>query len=170
MQLLKDISKRRFNLSLVLFMLLLLCVMLMLLPQPYILHRLASKMYVYYEINLLKYPNSRFVQSEIEATSKVSMATDYTYCTSDDIDTVREYMEQQIPGFVHLRGVRVVNEPTYSNGICANETVFQHFFQILDRGYPCVEVTIYPSDIGNTSIIITEHWNSAGFARWLRLL
>jgi hypothetical protein len=170
MQVLKIVSQRRFGLFLIIFVLLLICVMSVILMQPYILHRFATKVYVNYEIHLLKYPNSYFLESETKATSKVTMATDYTYRTSDDIDTVREYMEQQIPGFVHLQGVRVVNEPTYVNSSCADETVLKLFFQRLNKGSPCIEVKIYPADTGETSIIIREHWFSAGVASWLRWL
>jgi hypothetical protein len=170
MQVFKTISKRRLNLFLILFVLLLLCATLAILVQPYILYRFASKVYVNYEINLLKYPNSRFLESETKATSKVTMATDYTYHTSDDIDMVREYMEQQIPGFVHLQGVRVINEPTYVNSSCVDEAVLRYFFQLLDKGTPCIEVKIYPADTGETSIIISEHWFSLGVASWLRWL
>jgi hypothetical protein len=163
-----DVSKRRFSLFVALFGLLALCVMVAIIMQPYIAHRLASKIYANYEVYRLKYPNSYFVESKINATSKVTMATDYFYYTSDDTDTVREYMEQQMPGFVHLQGSRVIKEPTYSNSTCADETMFRYFFQVLDRSGPCVEIKIYPSDTGATSITITERWSSLGFPSWLR--
>ncbi|GIK43840.1 MAG: hypothetical protein BroJett011_76730 [Chloroflexota bacterium] len=172
MHLLKIVSKQRSSLFLIIFAVLLVSVMsvILMLMQPYILYLFATKAYVNYEINLLKYPNSHFLESETKATSKVTMATDYTYRTSDNIDTVREYMEQQIPGFVHLQGVRVVKEPTYVNSSCADETVLKLFFQLLDKGSPCIEIRIYPADTGETWIIISEHWFSAGVASWLRWL
>lgn len=138
------------------------------LTQPLVVHRLATRVFTGYEINQLKYPNSNLVEKETMTTSKITMATHYTYHTSDDIDTVREYMEQQRPGFVHLQGSRVINEPTFRNTICANETAFRNIFQALDKGDPCIEVSIYPSSTSGTSIKISEHWSSLGFPVWLR--
>ena len=170
MEIRRIVSKRRLGLLLlVLFVLLLLCLIASL-AEPLFAHRLTTKMYARYEIYLLKYPHSQFVVSETRATSKVTMATDYTYHTPDDIDTVRKYMEQKMPEFVRLEGPRVINEPTYSNSTCADETSFKYFFQVLGRVSPCVEVKIYPSDTGGTSIIISENWYSAGFPAWLRRL
>jgi len=168
MRVFKVVSKRRFSLLLLLFVLMILCAVLTVLIQPFLVHRLLSKIYTNYEIYLLKYPNSYLVESKIRPTSKVTMATDYTYCTSDDIDTVREYFEKQIPGFVHLQGPRVVNEPTYSNRTCADEMVFKYFFQAFGLGGPCIEIKIYPSDVDETLITITEHWSSMGFPGWVR--
>lgn len=166
----KILSKRRFILFVAIFGLLALCAMGVIIMQPYLAHRLASKIYANYEIYLLKYPNSRFVESTIRPTSKVTMATDYFYYTSDATDMVREYMEQQMPGFVHLQGSRVVNEPTYRNSTCADETVLKYYFQALGKGRPCIEIKIYPSDTGETSITITEHWSSMGSPGWVRRL
>lgn len=162
------VSKRPFSLFIAFSGLLVLCGIVLIIIQPYIAFRFASKMYANYEIYLLKYPKSHFVTSKIRATSKVSMATDYIYYTSDDTDTVREYMEQQMPGFVHLQGSRVINELTYSNSTCADETVLKYFFQVLDKVSPCLEIKIYPSDTSETSITITEHWVSLGCPWWLK--
>jgi hypothetical protein len=162
----KVVTKRRiFILFLVLFILLILLVAL---TQPFVVHRLSTKFFTGYEIYLQKYPNSHLVEREIKATSKVTMVTHYTYHTSDDIDTVREYMEQQRPGFVHLQGSRVINEPTFRNTTCADETAFRNIFQVLDMGSPCIEVYIYPSATSGTSIRISENWISMGFPAWLR--
>lgn len=161
----KVVTKRRiFILFLVLFVLLILWVAL---TQPFVVHRLSTKVFTGYEIYLLKYPNSHLIETEIKATSKVTMATHYTYHTSDDIDTVREYMEQQRPGFVHLQGSRVINEPTFRNTTCADETAFSNIFQVLDKGNPCIEAYIYPSATSGTSIRISEHWSSMVFPAWL---
>ena len=169
MQIVKIVSKRRLSLSLLtIFILLTSCVTIALLGQPQVVYRFATKIYTTYKIYELKYPNSHFVESEIKPTSKVTMATDYTYYTVDDIDTVREYMEQQIPGFVHLEGSRVINEPTYINIICADERVVRYLFQVLGGGGPCIEVKVYPSDNSETLITITENWGSLGFPAWLR--
>jgi hypothetical protein len=96
------------------------------------------------------------------------MATDYTFYSSADIDIVLDYMEQQQSGFVQLRGSRVITEPTFRNSLCADETVLRIIFQILDRGTPCIEISIYPSATGGTSIRISENWSSMGFPAWLR--
>jgi hypothetical protein len=162
----KVVTKRRIILLLlVLFILLILWVAL---TQPFVVHRLSTKVFTGYEIYLLKYPNSHLVESKIRPTSKVTMATYYNYHASDNIDTVREYMEKQRPGFVHLHGSRVINEPTYRNSTCADETAFRYIFQVLDKGSPCIDVYIYPSDTSGTSIRISEHWSSMHFPAWLR--
>jgi hypothetical protein len=161
----KVVTKRgSILLLLVLFVLLILWVAL---TQPFVVHRLTTKVFTGYEIYLLKYPNSHLVETEIEATSKVTMATHYTYLTSDDLDTVREYMEQQRPGFVHLQGSYVLKEPTFRNITCADETAFRNIFRGLDKGTPCIEVYIYPSANSGTSIRISENWSSMGFPAWL---
>ena len=159
------IKRRIILLSPVLLALLILWVAL---TQPFLVHRLATRVFTGYETYQLKYPNSYLVETETTATSKVTMATHYTYRTSDGIDTVREYMEQQLPGFVHLQGPRVIIEPTFRNTICADETAFRSIFQVLDKGNPCIEVSIYPSATSGTSIRISEHWSSLGFPVWLR--
>ncbi len=151
-------------LLLVFFVLLVLWVVL---TQPYLVHRLSTKAFTGYELYLLKYPNSDLVEAEIIPTSKVTMATDYTYHTSDDIATVLEFMEQERPGFVQLIGSRVINEPTYANKSCAGETAFRKIFQSLDLGTPCIKIYIYPSTSGGTSIKISENWSSMGFPVWL---
>ena len=159
------ISKRCIGLSL-----LLLSVLLFLwvgISKPYLVHRLATKAFTYYEKSQLKYPNSNLADKEITATSKITMATHYVYITTDDIDTVREYMENEHPGFVHLQGSRVINEPTYRNTFCADETAFKRIFRFLDKGPPCIEVNIFPSDTGSTSIRLSENWTSMGFPGWL---
>jgi hypothetical protein len=138
------------------------------LTQPLFLHRLTTKAFTGYEIYLLKYPNSQLVETEIRATSKVTMATDYTFYSSDDLDTILEYMEQQRPGFVHVSGSRVINEPTFRNNTCADETAFRSIFQVLERGTPCIEVYIYPSSTSGTTVKISEIWSSMGFPAWLR--
>ena len=162
----KVVTKRRITLLLlVLFVLLILWVAL---TQPFVVHRLFTKVFTGYEIYLLKYPNSHLVETDIMATSKLTMVTHYTYYTSDDIDIVREFMEQQRPGYVHLQGSRVINEPTFRNTTCADETTFRNIFQVLDKGNPCIEVSIYPSATSGTSIRISEHWSSMGFPVWLR--
>jgi hypothetical protein len=161
----KVVTKRRvISLLLVLLVLSILCVAL---TQPFVVHRLATKVFTGYEIYQLKYPNSYLVETETAATSKVTMATHYTYHTSDDIDTVREYMEQQQPGFVHLHGSRVINEPTFRNTIWADETAFKNIFRVLDKGNPWIEVYIYPSATSGTSIRISENWFSMRFPAWL---
>ncbi len=162
----KVVIKRR--IILLLLVLLALLMLWVALTQPFVVHRLATRVFTGYEIYQLKYPNSYLVETETTATSKITMATHYTYHTSDDIDTVREYMEQQRPGFVHLQGSRVINEPTFRNTICADETAFRNIFQVLNKGNPCIEVSIYPSATSGTSIRISEHWCSLGFPAWLR--
>jgi hypothetical protein len=153
-----------------LFLLLLFIILILgvVLTQPYLMFRVSSKIFTAYEIYLLKYPNSQLVETEIRATSKVTMAADYIFYSSDNIDTVLEGMEQQRPGFMHLYGSRVINEPTYRNSTCADETAFRYIFQVLARGTPCIEVNLYPSATSGTSIMISEHWNSMGFPAWLR--
>lgn len=138
---------------LILSALLALCCMVIVVVQPYLVHRFVSKTYANYKIYLLKYPNSHFVESKTRPTSKVSRATDYTYSTLDDIDTVQKYMEQQTPGFIRLQGYQVVNEPTYRNRTCLDGI--------------CIEIKIYPSNTGETLIIMSEHWYSMGFPKWL---
>lgn len=96
------------------------------------------------------------------------MATDYTLYSSDDLEAVLEYMEQQRPGFVQLQGSHVINEPTLRNITCADETMLRNVFQILDKGTPCIDVFIYPSATNGTSIRISENWSSMGFPEWLR--
>ena len=162
----KVVIKRR--IILLLLVLLALLMLWVALTQPFVVHRLATRVFTGYEIYQLKYPNSYLVETETTATSNITMATHYTYHTSDDIDTVREYMEQQRPGFVHLQGSRVINEPTFRNTICADETAFRNIFQVLNKGNPCIEVSIYPSATSGTSIRISEHWCSLGFPAWLR--
>jgi hypothetical protein len=162
----KTLSKCR-----IILLLLVLSILLALsvaLTQPFIVHRLSSKVFTGYEIYLLKYPNSHLIEKEIRPTSKVTMATDYTYYTSGDIDTVLEYMEQRQPGFIQLQGSYVIVEPTFRNTTCANETIFGSIFQILEKGIPCIEVSIYPSETSGTSIRIGENWSSMGFPAWLR--
>jgi hypothetical protein len=166
MEIRKVVTKRR--IVLLLLGILVLLILWVALTQPFIVHRLATRVFTGYEIYQLKYPNSYLVETETTATSKVSMATHYAYHTSDDIDTVQEYMEQQLPGFVHLQGPRVINEPTHRNTICADETAFRNVFQVLDKGNPCIEVSIYPSATSGTSIRISENWFSMGFPAWLR--
>ena len=159
------ISKRRIILlTLILFVLL---ILLVLLTQPYFVHRLSSKLFTSYEIYLLKYPDSKLVEKEILATSKISMATHYKYHSLDDIDIVLEYMDQQLPGFVQLGGSRVINEPTFRNTICADVTLFEKIYEFLDKGTPCIDVSIYPSSTSGTTIRVSENWVSMGFPRWL---
>jgi len=162
----KVVTKRR--IILLLLVLFVLLILWMALTQPFVVHRLSTKVFTGYEIYLLKYPNSHLIETEIKATSKVTMATHSTYHTSDDIETVREYMEQQRPGFVHLQGSRVINEPTFRNTTCADETAFSNIFQVLDKGNPCIEVYIYPSATSGTSIRISENWSSMMFPAWLK--
>jgi hypothetical protein len=159
------ISKRCIGLSL-----LLLSVLLFLwvgISKPYLVHRLATKAFTFYEISQLKYPNSNLADKEITATTKITMATHHIYITADDIDTVREYMENEHPGFVQLHGSRVINEPTYRNTFCVDETAFKRTFQFLEKGQPCIEVNIFPADNSNTSIRYSENWTSMGFPGWL---
>jgi hypothetical protein len=166
MELRKVATKRRIILLLlVLFALLILWAAL---AEPFVVYRLSTKAFTGYEIYLLKYPNSQLIETEIKPTSKITMATDYTFYSSDDIDTVLKYMEQQRPGFVHLRGSRVINEPTYNNSTCADDTVFMYFFQAVGKISPCIEIKIYPSDTGATKITISEQWGSLGCPGWLR--
>ena len=136
--------------------------------QPFIIHRLATKTFTGYELYLLQYPESHLVQREIRATSKVTMATDYTFYSADNVDTVLQFMEHQRPGYVQLQGSYVIVEPTFRNTTCANETMFGSIFQFLERGVPCIEVSIYPAAKGGTSIRISENWWSMGFPAWLR--
>ena len=136
--------------------------------QPFLIHRLSTKAFTIYEINSLKYPNSQLIETEIKATSKVTMATNYTFYSSDDLDTILEYMKQQRPGFVHLSGSQVINEPTFRNSTCADETVFRSIFQVLRKGTPCIEIFIYPASTNGTTIKISESWQSMGFPAWLR--
>jgi hypothetical protein len=141
--------------------------LLVLLTRPFVIHRLSSKVFTGYEIYLLKYPKSHLVDKVIRPTSKVTIATDHTYYTSDNIDTVLEYMEQQQPGFIRLQGSYIIVEPTFRNTTCANETIFRRVFQTLEKGIPCIEVFIYPSETSGTLIQISENWSSMGFPDWL---
>jgi hypothetical protein len=166
MEKLKTLPKRR--IILLLLVLFILLALLVVLTQPFVIHRLSSKVFTGYEISLLKHPNSHLVEKVIRPTSKVTMATDHTYYTSDDIDTVLEYMEQQQPGFIQLQGSYVIVEPTFRNTTCASETIFSSIFQILEKGFPCIEVSVYPSETSGTSIRISENWSSMGFPAWLR--
>ena len=161
----KSVNKSR--IILLLLVVLVLLIFWVALTQPFLIHRLSTKTFTGYEIYLLKYPNSHLVETEIRATSKVTMATHYAYHTPDDIVTVREYMDQQLPGFVHLQGSRVINEPTFRNSTCADETPFSKIFQLIDKGNPCIEVSVYPSTTTGTSIRISENWSSMGFPAWL---
>jgi hypothetical protein len=133
-----------------------------------VIYRLTTKVFTGYELSLLTYPNSHLIEKEIGATSKVTMATDYTFYSPDDFDTVLEFMEQQRPGYIQLQGSYVIVEPTFRNTTCANETMFRDIFQIFERGTPCIEVSIYPATIGGTAIRISENWSSMGFPAWLR--
>ena len=162
----ETLPKRR--IILLLLGLIILLAFLVVLPQPLVIHRVTSKIFTGYEIYLLKYPNSHLVEKAIRPTSKITMATDHTYYTSDDIDTVLEYMEQHQPGFIQLQGSYVIVEPTFRNTTCASETIFGSIFQILEKGIPCIEVSIYPSETSGTSIRISENWSSMGFPAWLR--
>ncbi len=157
----------KYRLILLLVVLFILLMLWAVLTQPFFAHRLATKIFTYYEIYLLKYPDSHLVETEITATSKVTMATHYTYHTSDYIDTVQEYMDQQLPGYVHMVGSRVIKEPTFTNRTSADETAFRNLFQKIGKGAPCIEVNIYPSVAGGTFILISEHWSSMGFPAWL---
>jgi hypothetical protein len=158
-------SKRRI---LIFALVVALLVFVVLLTQPFLVYRLSTKVFTGYELSLLKYPDSHLIEKEIRATSKVTMATDYTFYSPDDFDTVLEFMEQQRPGYVQLQGSYVIVEPTFRNTTCANETMFRNIFQILERGTPCIEVSIYPATTGGTSIRISENWSSMGFPAWLR--
>jgi hypothetical protein len=158
-------NKRRFLwLLLVVFVLLVIAAAL---TQPYIVHRLSSKIFTAYELLLLKYPNSEHIETETLATSKISIATHYTYHTSDNIETVRQYFEKQRPGFVKMHGSRVISEPTYVNKTCVDETAFRTIFEFINKGKPYIEVYIYPSGTSGTFIRISEHWTSFGFPSWL---
>jgi hypothetical protein len=130
----------------------------------------VTKIFTGYEILLLKYPNSHLVDSETKPTSKISMATDYNFHTMDNVDTVLEHMENQMPGFERLFGSYEITEPTYRNGICADETAFVNIFQSLEKASPCVYVYIFPSDGNGASIKISEKWCSLGFPRWLKMI
>ncbi len=143
--------------------------------QPFALHRLSSKVFTRYELYLLKYPDSHLLGKEIRATSKVTMATDYTFYSPDDVDAVLEYMETQRPGYIQLQGSYVIVEPTFRNTACANETMFRGVFQLLERGAQrgqrgalCVEISIYPATTNGTTIQISENWTSMGLPAWLR--
>lgn len=136
--------------------------------QPFFIHRLATKVFTGYELYLLKYPNSHLVAREIRPTSKVTMATDYTFYSPDDVQAVLRFMEQKRAGYVQLEGSHVIVEPTFRNHLCANETAFKGVFQMLERGAPCIEVSIYPASAAGTSIKISENWTSMGFPAWLR--
>lgn len=136
--------------------------------QPFIVHRVSTKVFTNYELSLLKYPKSHLVGTEIRPTSKVTMETNFNYYTSDNLETVLEYMEEQLPGFVQLQGSWVIVEPTYRNTIGSEETAFRFIFQYLEKGMPGIAVYIYPSDIEGTSIRISEKWSSMGFPAWLR--
>ena len=155
------------------FWLLILCILAILtiaLTQPYLVQRRFTKIVAAYEISVLKYPDSHLIYSEIKPTSKVSMATDYHFYTSHALDTVLAHMETKLPGFTHLQGSYVINEPTYRNRICADETGYAYIFQIIDKGSPCVELSLYPANDGGTAILICENWSSQGFPRWLKEL
>jgi hypothetical protein len=161
----KAITKRNIGFSFLL--LLALSLLWLVISKPFMAHRLVTKAFTSYEVSQLKYPNSRLENKEIRATSKITMATHYVYSTGDDIDSVLVYLENELPGFEHLTGSRVINEPTYRNTICADETVFQRIFQFHDKGIPCIEVSVFPSDDINTSIRYSEKWTSMGFPSWL---
>jgi hypothetical protein len=162
-QLLKD-KRRILSLALVVFAVLFLW---MALTQPFLFHRLSSKFFTAYELQLFRYPNSDLVDKEITATSKITMATHYSYHTSDNIETVLDYMEEQKPGFFLMHGSRVINDSTFVNITCANDTAFRNIFEFLNKGTPCIEVYIYPSDTSGTIIRVSEHWNSMGFPSWI---
>jgi hypothetical protein len=134
----------------------------------YIVFRLCSRAFTFYEINHLKYPNSDFVMSEVTPTTKITMATHYTFYTTDNIMTVLEFMEQKLPGNVQMKGSYVKTEPTYRNSIGADETKFKSIFQVIGYHAPYIEVNIYPSTTGGTTIQISEHWLSMGVPSWLR--
>jgi hypothetical protein len=136
--------------------------------QPFVIHRLSTKLFTGYELSLLKYPDSQLTEKEIRATSKVTMATDYIFYSPDDFDTVLEFMEQKQPGYVQLQGSYVIVEPTFRKTTCANETMFKDIFQLLELGTPCIEVSIYPATTSGTSIRMSENWSSMGFPAWLR--
>jgi hypothetical protein len=135
--------------------------------QPYVAHRLSTKIFTAYQIYLLKYPNSKLIETETRATSKVTMRTGYTFHSLDNVDTVLRYMEQQQPGFIQMVGSRVITEPTFRNTTCADETIFNGIFQLLERGVPCIEINIYPAATIGTSIQISENWYSISFPAWL---
>jgi hypothetical protein len=138
------------------------------LTQPFFVHRLFTKAFTAYELSLLKYPDSQLIQREISPTSKITMATYYTFHSPDDLESVLDFMEQQRPGYVQLQGSYVIVEPTFRNTTCANETLFRGMFHILELSAPCIKVSIYPSATGGTSIRISENWVSKGFPAWLR--
>ena len=100
----KGFSKRCIWLTLLTLIVLL--ILWVSISKTFLAHRLSTKAFTFYEISQLKYPNSSLVDKEITATSKITMATHYVYITTDEIDTVREYMENEHPGFVHLHGSR----------------------------------------------------------------
>jgi hypothetical protein len=158
-------TRRTLLLFVVLFSLFMLWVAL---TQPLVFFRFTTKIFTGYQLYLLQYPKSRFVEKVITATSKVTMATHFYYHTSEDIETVLAYYELQRPGFSYLHGSRVIIEPTFKHTACADETAFREIFQSLENGYPCIEVSIYPSSAGGTSIRISEHWFSMRVPGWLR--
>ena len=134
----------------------------------YVVFRLCSKVFTYYEINHLKYPNSEFVKSEVMATTKTTMAAHFTFYTSDDIMRVLDFMEQKLPGYVQMKGSYVKVEPTYRNKVEAEKTKFRRMFQVIGHFAPYIEVNIYPSTTGGTFIQISEHWITMGVPSWLR--
>ena len=145
-----------------------LLVFAMVFSQPFVVHRIATKAFTGYELYQLKYPNSQLIETEIRATSKVTIATDHIFYSSDDVDTVLKYLELRRPDFVRLQGSHVIIEPTFRNTTCANETMFRGIFHRLEKGTPCIEVSIHPAVGGGTSIRISENWSSMGFPAWLR--
>jgi hypothetical protein len=136
----------------------------------YVVFRLSTKVFANFEVDRLKYPDSRLVESEVRYTTKVTKATYRTYRTTNDIKTVLDYFERNLPGFVHMRGSLVKTEPTYRNELSAGETEFNNIFQALGCGTPYIEVYVYPSTTGGTTIQINEHWSSMGVPSWLSWL
>jgi hypothetical protein len=136
--------------------------------QPFLIHRLATKAFTYYELYLLKYPDSSLVERVIRPTSKVTMATHYTFYSSDEVGTVLQFMELERPGYVKLHGSYVIVEPTFRNTTCADETMFRRIFQNLEGFPPCFEVSIYPAAKGGTYIRKSELWFSMRFPAWLK--
>lgn len=155
------------NISILFLLVFIMLLLFVLLTQPFLIHRVITKIFTGYEIYLLKYPRSSLVETEIRPTSKVSMATYYSFITPDDIETVLVFMEQKLPGFELMKGSYVIQEPTFQNDVCAQVTPFKNVFQKLSKGFPCIEINIFPSTDEGTEIIISEHWYSMFFPRWL---
>jgi hypothetical protein len=138
--------------------------------QPYIPFRLTTRIFVYYEIIQYKYPGSYLSSIKTHGTSKVSMVTEYIFTSTDNIDTVIEFMENKYHGFIHLKGSRAIKEPTFIKTISVSDTLFNDIYKNIEWLEPEIEILIYPEKEKLTSIMIRENWCSMGAPDYLMWL